>query len=106
MFLFRKIKDLFYGAPKTREEIIVDNLKLPFTSLILKYDYFIDPKDFLSQDNISTTLPNGNKLIAYDGYLKVLNKIYPLLPGGITNMIAVSNEEIITTGTFFVEEIL
>lgn len=76
--MLKKIYNYFYPDPLDREDIIKNTLRVPFDSLILKYDYCITDKlrIFKYYDGMlaMTVLPNGDKLIAYvDDTLKIWN---------------------------------
>lgn len=107
MFLFKSISNYFY-PPKEEPSIekqpfIVRELDCPFKQIILKYDYYIEDQqidNLFSSDRGTlaiTQLPNGQKLIATgDKILRVYKSDIVYYPHKyITDMIAVSNEEII-----------
>lgn len=101
MFFINKIRD-FIWTPKTRKQIIFDNLDLLFKETVFKYDYYLDNLHiFLKNEGIIavTTLPSKVLLIAYsNGTLKANDHTYVFRPP-IFDMIAISDEEIIINTT-------
>lgn len=101
MFIINKIRDFIW--PKTRKEIIYDRLDPFLQEIVFKYDYFLSDIDiFFKKENMTaiTTLPNGEKIIAYStGKVKVKDQEYPA-PKYIDNIIALSNEEIVISNMF------